>query len=117
MLTHSKHTGAVLCLSKCNLLQSVSAIILFSSASPTFADACVAAGEAVPLLAVSIQPDAEDHEDDPAGSADARDEGRLLDHIRDLLRQGVLLANGLSHTAGGICGWDWSRRESRIRGD
>lgn len=71
-------------------------------AEPTFADACVAAGEAVPLFAVSIQPDAEDHEDDPAGGADARDEGRLLDHVRDLLRQGVLLAYGLGHAAGGI---------------
>lgn len=72
------------------------------SAAPTFAYACVAAGEAVPLLAVSIQPDTEDHEDDPAGSADARDKGRLLDHVRDLLRQRVLLANGLGHTARGI---------------
>ena len=69
---------------------------------PTFAYACVAAGEAVPLLAVSVQPDAEDDEDEPASSGNARDEGRLLDHIRDLLRQGVLLANGLGHTARGI---------------
>lgn len=72
------------------------------SLKPTFAYARVAAGEAAPLLAVAIQPDAEDHEDDPAGGADAGDEGRLLDHVRDLLRQGVLLAHGLGDAARGV---------------
>lgn len=47
----------------------------------TFADAGVAAAEAVSLLTVAVQPDAEDHEDDPAGCADACDEGRLTDHV------------------------------------
>lgn len=64
----------------------------------TFAYACVAAGEAVPFLTVSVQPDAEDHEDDPAGSSDARYKGWLLDHVRDLLGEGVLRAHGLGHS-------------------
>lgn len=55
--------------------------IKFKLAGLTFADAGVAAAEAVPLLAVAVQPDAEDHEDDPAGRADARDEGRLTHHV------------------------------------
>lgn len=41
----------------------------------------------LPLLAPAVDPDAEAHEDDPAGSADARDERRLLDHVGDLLGQ------------------------------
>lgn len=85
-----------------NLWKGTRTVLRALAAAPTFAYACVAAGQAVPLLAVPIQPDAEDHEDDPAGGADARDEGRLLDHVRDLLRQRVLLAHGLGHTAGGI---------------
>lgn len=40
-----------------------------------------------PLLATAVDPDAEAHEDDPAGPADACDERRLLDHVGDLLRQ------------------------------
>lgn len=47
----------------------------------TLAYACVAAGEAVPLLPVSVQPDAEHHEDDPTRSSDAGYKRRLLDHI------------------------------------
>lgn len=75
----------------------------------TFAYACIAAGEAVPLLPVSVQPDAEDHEDDPAGGSYPRYEGRLLDHIWDLLGQGVLLAHSLGHSPRCIWGWghDW----------
>lgn len=57
----------------------------------TFADAGVAAAQAVSLLTVTVEPDAEDHEDDPAGCADACDEGRLADHVRDLLRNRVLI--------------------------
>lgn len=41
----------------------------------------------LPLLASAVNPDAEAHEDDPAGSADPRDERRLLDHVGDLLGQ------------------------------
>lgn len=41
----------------------------------------------LPLLAAAVDPDAEAHEDDPAGSADACDERWLLDHIGDLLGQ------------------------------
>lgn len=41
----------------------------------------------LPLPAPTVDPDAEAHEDDPAGPADARDERRLLDHVGDLLGQ------------------------------
>lgn len=41
----------------------------------------------LPLLASTVDPDTEAHEDDPAGPADARDERRLLDHVGDLLGQ------------------------------
>lgn len=41
----------------------------------------------LPLLASTVDPDAEAHEDDPAGPADACDECRLLDHVGDLLSQ------------------------------
>lgn len=39
------------------------------------------------LLASTVNPDTEAHEDDPAGSANACDECRLLDHVGDLLSQ------------------------------
>lgn len=41
----------------------------------------------LPLLASTVDPDAEAHEDDPAGPADACDECRLLHHVGDLLSQ------------------------------
>lgn len=41
----------------------------------------------LPLFAPAVDPDAEAHEDDPAGPADARDERRLLDHVCNLLGQ------------------------------
>ena len=41
----------------------------------------------LPLLPTAVDPDAEAHEDYPAGSTDACDERRLLHHVRDLLRQ------------------------------
>ena len=66
----------------------------------TLAYAGVAGAEAAPLLAVAVQPDAEHHEDDPAGGADAGDEGRLLDHVGDLLRQRVLEVHTLPHATG-----------------
>lgn len=50
----------------------------------TFADASVGAAESASLLAMSIEPHAENHEDQPAGGANASNKGRLLHHIRDL---------------------------------
>lgn len=41
----------------------------------------------LPLFAAAVDPDAEAHEDDPAGAANARNERRLLDHIGNLLGQ------------------------------
>lgn len=38
----------------------------------------------LPLLAAAVDPDAETHQDDPAGSSDACDKRRLLDHICNL---------------------------------
>ncbi len=70
----------------------------------TLAYACIAAGEAIPFLSVSVQPDAEDHEDDPASSSYACYKGRLLDHVWDLLGQRVLLAHRLCHSPRRICG-------------
>lgn len=64
----------------------------------TFANPCVAAGEAIPFLARAVQPDAEDHEDDPGRRSDAGNEGGLLDHVSDLLGEGVLWALGRRHS-------------------
>lgn len=47
----------------------------------TLADAGVAGAQAAPLFAVPVKPDAEHHEDQPAGGANARNEGWLLDHV------------------------------------
>lgn len=41
----------------------------------------------LPLLAAAVDPHTEAHEDHPAGTTDACDEGRLLHYISDLLRQ------------------------------
>lgn len=68
----------------------------------TFAYPCIAAGEAVPFLAGPVQPDAEDHEDDPGRRPDAGDEGGLFDHVGDLLGEGVLGALGRRHSPGCI---------------
>lgn len=56
----------------------------------TFTNACIAAGEPIPLLSVSVQPDTENHEDDPTSSSYSCYKGRLLYHIWDLLGEGVL---------------------------
>lgn len=45
------------------------------------------------LLPPPVEPDAEAHQNDPAGPADARDEGRLFHHIRDLLSDAVIPAH------------------------
>lgn len=74
----------------------------------------------LPLLAPAVDPDAEPHEDDPAGSADACDECRLLDHISDLLSQtyaallavlaGATVASAAWH--GGLFSWQlWRERK------
>lgn len=84
---------------------------------------CVGEGRGVvaqllSLLAPAVDPDAEAHEDDPAGSTDACDERRLLDHIGDLLRQthaallaavaGVSAASAAWH--GGLFSWQlWGK--------
>lgn len=50
--------------------------------------------ETLSLLPPPVQPDAKTHEDDPACTADAGDESRLLDHVRDLLGDAVVLVPG-----------------------
>lgn len=60
----------------------------------------------LPLLSPAVNPDAKAHEDDPAGSANARDEGRLLDHVRNLLGQ---THAALVPTVAGAAAAAWSR--------
>ena len=60
----------------------------------TFSDAGVGAREPISLLPVPVEPDAEDHEDDPTGCPDACDERRLLHHIGDLLSKADLVLRG-----------------------
>lgn len=47
----------------------------------TLTDARVGAAEATSLLAVTVEPHAENHEDQPAGGANASDKCRLPHHI------------------------------------
>lgn len=56
-----------------------------TAAAPT----CVVA-QALPLLPPPVDPDADAHEDDPAGAADPSDERRLLHHVSDLLGDAVV---------------------------
>lgn len=58
----------------------IPAVICKGDERPT----CIVA-ESLPLLSSPVQPDAETHEDDPAGPSNTRDESRLLNHICDLL--------------------------------
>lgn len=60
---------------------TVKCVLLHTYCTLTLAYASIAAGEAIPLLSVSVQPDTEDHEDDPASSSYACNKGWLLDHI------------------------------------
>lgn len=53
---------------------------------------CVIA-ETLSLLSPPVEPDAEAHQNDPTCPSDARDEGRLLHHVRDLLRDAVVPAH------------------------
>ena len=57
---------------------------------------CVVA-QALPLLSSPVEPDAEAHEDDPAGPSDAGDESRLLHHVGDLLRDAVVPVAAHNH--------------------
>lgn len=61
----------------------------------TFTYACIAAGQAVPFFSVPVQPNTEDHQDDPTRSSNAGYKSRLLDYIGDLLGQRVLLVQGV----------------------
>ena len=67
----------------------------------TLADAGVTAAEAAPLLAVTVEPHTEHHQERPAGGADARDKGRLPQHVGEL-RQRVSLLEAVHHLAGGV---------------
>lgn len=59
----------------------------------TFADAGVGAAVVAPLFAVPIKPDAEYHEHQPAGGANASDKGRLPHHIGDTGERVSVLAD------------------------
>lgn len=76
----------------------------------------------LPLLSSAVNPDAEAHEDDPAGPADACDESRLLDHVGDLLGQthAAFLVAGATAVSvawhGRLLGWwlcDRKQKEKR----
>lgn len=77
----------------------------------------------LPLLAAAVDPNAEAHEDDPAGSADACNERWLLDHISDLLGQThtVLLAavavatTSTTARRGGL--FRWNLWEKKVEGE
>lgn len=62
---------------------------------------CVVA-QALPLLPAPVEPDAEAHEDDPAGAPDSGDEGGLLDHVGDLLRDAVVAVAVDDHVLEGL---------------
>lgn len=51
----------------------------------TFSDTSISTSESISLLPVAIQPDAEDHEDNPTGCTDSSNKGRLFYYVRDLL--------------------------------
>lgn len=57
---------------------------------------CVVA-QALSLLSPPVEPDAEAHEDDPAGPSDPGDEGRLFHHISDLLCDAVVPVSVYDH--------------------
>ena len=74
----------------------------------------------LPLLSSAVNPDAEAHEDDPAGPANACDESRLLDHVGDLLGQTHAAFLGAAARAicvawhGRLLGWRLCDREEEI---
>jgi len=57
---------------------------------------CVIA-QTLSLLSSPVQPDTEAHENDPASPSDARNEGRLLHNVRDLLRDAVVPVSAYDH--------------------
>lgn len=64
----------------------------------------------LPLLAAAVDPDAEAHEDDPAGATNACNERRLLDHVGDLLRQThIALLAALAGTPTALTTAAWHR--------
>lgn len=75
----------------------------------------------LPLFASAVDPDAEAHEDDPAGPTDACDERRLLHHIGDLLGQThvallAIVAGATAYAAyaawhGGLFSWQFCEKE------
>ena len=57
---------------------------------------CVVA-QALPLLSPPVEPNAEAHEDDPAGPSNTGDKCRLFHHISDLLRDAVVPVSMYNH--------------------
>lgn len=57
---------------------------------------CVVA-QTLSLLSPPVEPDAEAHEDDPAGPSNTGDEGRLFHHISDLLCDAVVPVSMYNH--------------------
>ena len=57
---------------------------------------CVVA-QALSLLSPPVQPDAEAHEDDPAGPSNASNKSWLLHHIRDLFCDAVVPVSVYNH--------------------
>lgn len=74
----------------------------------TLSDASVCAAEATSLLPVTVEPHAENHEDQPAGGTNASNKGRLPHHIWDL-RQCVSLLTDVHHLACRV----WSAKEKQ----
>lgn len=64
----------------------------FVLAQADLVSTCVVA-ETLSLLSPPVEPDAEAHQNDPTCPSDARDEGGLLHHVRDLLRDAVVPAH------------------------
>lgn len=57
---------------------------------------CVVA-QALSLLSPPVKPDAESHEDDPAGPSNTGDKGRLFHHISDLFCDAVVPVSMYNH--------------------
>lgn len=47
----------------------------------TFSDTCISTSQPISLLPVSVEPDAKNHKDDPAGCPDSCDERWLLHNV------------------------------------
>lgn len=57
---------------------------------------CIVA-EALSLLSPPVEPDAEAHEDDPAGPSNTGDKSRLFDHVSDLFGDAVVPVSMYNH--------------------